>query len=171
MKLGKQLLMTVLFTSAAIAFAGGTLKAQDKPNPDEPSVQWSPLATPKVGKQEQAFSFRSYCTETDRKSASWVVEIQNNMPDSYAIGNKNTSLGSIESGQALDFTINASNCKSQPEITAVEQVGGDQALWYIYSYKDGKAKGKLHDATNPGWLGVVTAVAEGVAAAQQLQLQ
>lgn len=199
MKLGNQLLMTALFTSAAMAFAGGNLKAQDQlgsapagleqaqntqalksimklgglanyftPSAtDASSVQWSPLATPKVGGQEQAFSFRSYCSESDRKNASWVVEIQNNMPDSYAVSNKNTSLGSIESGQMLEFTIPGSNCKKQPEITAVEQVAGDQTLWYVYSYKDGNAKGKIHDDTDPGWLGIAAAIAEGMAAGQQ----
>jgi len=134
---------------------------------DASSVEWSPLAMPKVGGQEQSFSFRSYCSESDRKHASWVVEIQNNMPDSYAVSDKNTSLGVIDSGQVLEFTIPGSNCKKQPEITAVEQVGGDQTLWYVYSYKDGNAKGKIHDDTDPGWLGIVAAVAEGMAAGQQ----
>lgn len=200
MKLGKQLLTTALFTSVAMAFAGGNLKAQDQlgsapagleqaqntqalnsimkvgglANYFTPSaatdaslVQWSPLATPKVGGQEQAFSFRSYCSESDRKHASWVVEIENNMPDSYAVSNKTTSLGSIESGRVLEFTIPGSNCKKQPEITAVEQVGGDQTVWYVYSYKDGNAKGKLHDDTDPGWLDIAAAIAEGMAAGQQ----
>jgi hypothetical protein len=167
MKFQKHLLMAAI-VSSTLWFSGGDLKAQNPPHPEAPDVQWSAWAKPKVGGTEQGFSFRSSCTQADGQTATWVVEMQNDMSDAFALSSKRFQLGAVEAGQLVDVTIEAPNCKKQPEVTAVEQVtGDDQSLWYIYSFKDGKAKGKLHDANDPGWLGIVAAVAAGVAAAQQ----
>jgi hypothetical protein len=105
----------------------------------------------------------------DAGKATWLVEVQNDQADSYSLtGAKNSPLGTVDPGGLLDVTITASNCKKQPELTAVQLLASDNdsGIWYIFTYKDGKAKGKLHDSSDPGWLGILGAVAEAAAEAQ-----
>jgi len=163
-------LVAILLSCAAISFTGGNLKAQESSSGAADSAQWSPWVQPKVVGHEQSFSFRSSCTPDGTGKAAWIVELQNNELDRYSVsGEKHSSIGTVEPGQVLDVTLSAPNCKKQPEVTAVQQLGSDDdpSLWYIYTYKDGKAKGKLHDNNDPGWLGIAAAVMQEVAAQQQ----
>jgi hypothetical protein len=173
MNFKKHFVMAALMVCGALSFtSGGALNAQDTPSQDSDSTQWSSWSKPKVGGQEQGFSFRSACTRGDNGNAAWLVELQNDQSHSFSIsGEKHTSLGTVEAGALLDLTIAAPNCKKQPQLTVVEMLDSDDntGLWYIYTYKDGKAKGKLHDSSDPGWLGIAAAVLEQVAAQQQLQ--
>ncbi len=172
MNFKKHFVIAALMVCGALSFTtGGTLRAQDTPAQASDSVQWSSWSKPRVNGQEQGFSFRSACTRGDDGNASWLVELQNDESQSFSVsGEKHTSLGTVEAGGLLDLTIAAPNCKKQPQLTAVEMPNSDDdtGLWYIYTYKDGKAKGKLHDSSAPGWLDILGAVA---VAASQVQIQ
>jgi hypothetical protein len=170
MRLSKHILMAALIAVTTMGLAGSAI-AQDQTPAGTDSLQWSSWAKPSVGKSEQGFAFRGACAQTDQ-GLVWYFQVRNDMANSYSLtGAKNAGLGTVDSRSVLDAWVPASNCKKQPELNATEIPAQDDSsgLWYTYSYKDGKAKGKLHDANGISWLDVLSATAAGLAAAQGAQ--
>ena len=171
MKFVKQTLIAALLAAGAFGGLAGNAAAQDQAPTGTNSLDWSSWVKPSVGKNEQGFAFRSSCAQTDQ-GLVWYFQVKNDMGNSYSLtGPKNTGLGTVDSGSVQDVWVAASNCKKQPELNATEIPSQDDStgLWYAYSYKDGKAKGKLHDANGISWLDVLSAAAAGMAAAQGVQ--